>query len=93
MHDDWFEVDERELGPPYTAVVDIVRAEGKAVVWFGLRLGPTTFAIYDAFATEEDRQAHLDANFEALREAGEQLFTGPPTVEYIDVVASLIPGE
>src|SRR5437879_115847 len=75
------------------SVVDIVRAEGKAVVWFGLRLGPTSFAIYDAFANDEDRQAHLDANFESLRKAGEGLFAGPPTVERIDVVASLIPGE
>ncbi|HTJ35560.1 MAG TPA: antibiotic biosynthesis monooxygenase [Dactylosporangium sp.] len=75
------------------SVVEIVRAEGKAVVWFGLRLGPTTFAIYDAFANDEDRQAHLDANLGALLKAGEELFTGPPTVQRIDVVASLVPGE
>lgn len=52
------------------SVVDQVRAEGKAVAWFGLRLGPTTFAVYDAFANDADRQAHLEANGEALRRAG-----------------------
>ena len=28
-------------------------------VWFALRLGPSTFGIFDAFADESGRQAHL----------------------------------
>jgi quinol monooxygenase YgiN len=82
------EVEER-----FKQVVDIVRKEGKAAAWFALRLGPTTFAIYDAFYNDADRQAHLDANGPALRTAGAELFAEPPTVEHIDVVASLLPGE
>jgi quinol monooxygenase YgiN len=82
-----------EVEAALKSAVAPVRAEGKAVVWFGLRLGPTTFAIYDAFANDDDRQAHLKANFEALRAAGAELFAEPPTVEHIDIVASLIPGE
>ncbi|GAA4627681.1 antibiotic biosynthesis monooxygenase [Actinoallomurus vinaceus] len=74
-------------------VVDIVRKEGKAVVWFALRLGPTTFAIYDAFADDADRQAHLEANGPALREAGAELFVESPSIDHIDVVAALLPGE
>jgi hypothetical protein len=54
---------------------------------------PTTFAVYDAFADEEDRRAHLEANGEALRAAGAELFAAPPTIEHVDVVASLLPGE
>lgn len=83
----------QEVEERFKVVLDIVRAEGKAVAWFALRLGPTTFAIYDAFANDADRQAHLAANLPALRAAGEELFTGPPVVEHIDVVASLLPGE
>ena len=71
--------------------VEAVRREEKAVCWFGLRLGPTTFAVYDAFADDEDRQAHLAANSAALREAGAELFAAPPTVEHVDIVASLLP--
>ncbi|NUR99461.1 MAG: antibiotic biosynthesis monooxygenase [Kribbellaceae bacterium] len=74
-------------------VVDIVRAEGKAVVWFALRLGPTSFAIYDAFVNDEDRQAHLAANGPALRAAGAELFVEEPDVRHVDVVASLLPGD
>ncbi|WP_427892107.1 putative quinol monooxygenase [Kribbella sp. GL6] len=72
-------------------VVEIVRAEAKAVVWFALRLGPTSFAIYDAFTNEADPQAHLDANGPALRAAGAELFVADPEVRYVDVVASLMP--
>ena len=71
------------------AAVEAVRQEGRAVCWFALRLGPTTFAVYDAFADEADRRAHLEANAEALRAAG----AAPPTVEHVDVVASLLPGK
>jgi quinol monooxygenase YgiN len=77
----------------FKEVVDIVRAEGRAVVWFALRLGPTSFAIYDAFTNESDRQAHLDTMGPALRESGAELFVAEPDVQYIDVVASLLPGE
>jgi quinol monooxygenase YgiN len=82
-----------EVEATLKSVVDLVRAEGKAVVWFGLRLGPTSFAIYDAFANDADRQAHLEANGPALRAAGAELFVEPPTIEHVDIVASLLPGE
>jgi quinol monooxygenase YgiN len=82
-----------EVEAKLKSVVDIVRAEGKAVVWFALKLGPTSFAIYDAFTNDEDRQAHLDANGPALRAAGAELFVEEPAIQHIDVVASLLPGE
>jgi quinol monooxygenase YgiN len=81
------EVEER-----FAQVVEVVREEGKAVAWFASRLGPTTFTIYDVFDTEADRQAHLDANGPALRAAGADLFTEPPTIQHVDVVAGLLPG-
>lgn len=74
------------------SAVDKIREEGRAVVWFGLRLGPTTFAIYDAFADDADRQAHFEGNAEGLREAGADLFVAPPAFERIDVLASVVPG-
>ena len=33
----------------------IVEEEPATVVWFGIRLGPTTFGIFDAFPDEEGR--------------------------------------
>ena len=82
-----------EVEATLKSVVDLVRQEGKAVVWFGLRLGPTTFAIYDAFANDADRHAHLEANGEALRAAGAELFAESPSIEHVDVIAAKLPGE
>lgn len=82
-----------EVAAMLASVVDRVREEGLAVVWFGLRLSPTTFAIFDAFTSEADRDAHLKANGDALRVAGAQLFSEPPSIEYVDVVAAKLPGE
>lgn len=75
------------------SVVDRVREEGLAVVWFALRLGPTTFAIFDAFTSDADRDAHVKANGDALRTAGAELFAGSPSIERVDVVAAKLPGE
>ena len=72
-------------------VVDIVRAEGLARAWFGVRLGPTSFFIYDVFDDEASRDAHLEMNGPALRAAGAELFDGGPDIQTVEVVASLLP--
>lgn len=74
------------------SAVDHVRAEGQAVVWFGLRLGPTSFAIFDAFADEAAREAHWDANGATLENGVVTgLFAESAAVERVDVVASMVP--
>ncbi|MEV5747069.1 antibiotic biosynthesis monooxygenase [Actinoallomurus sp. NPDC052308] len=73
------------------SAVDHVRQEGLAVIWSALRLGPTTFAVFDAFVDEADRQAHLDAHGDALRNA--ELFAGSPSIEHVDVITAKLPGE
>lgn len=76
------------------AAVDHVREEGLAVVWFALRLGPTTFGIFDAFVDEADREAHLEANGKTLRgPAAAELFAGQASIEHVDVLAAKLPGE
>ena len=75
------------------SAVDHVREEGLAVAWFGLRLGPTTFAIFDAFVDEAGRAAHWDANGATLSgAAAAELFTESASVERVDVVAAMLPG-
>ena len=59
------------------------------MVWFGIRLGPSTFAIFDAFPDEAARQAHLaGAVAAALKEKASDLFSQPPSIEKADVLAS-----
>lgn len=43
----------------------IVQNEPGTVAWFGLRTGPSSFAIFDAFPDEAGRQAHLSGRVAA----------------------------
>jgi quinol monooxygenase YgiN len=76
------------------SAVDHVRAEGVAAGWFALRLGPTSFAIFDAFADEAGRDAHWEANGATLSGAkAAELFAAPAIVERVDIVAATLAGE
>ena len=67
----------------------LVEAEPATTVWFGLRLGPSTFGIFDAFADEAGRNAHLSGQVaQALAAKASELLAAPPTIERVDVLAS-----
>lgn len=69
----------------------LVQQEPATPVWFAIRLGPSTFGIFDSFADESGRQAHLSGKVAAaLREKGAELFAQPPVIERVDVLASKI---
>ena len=62
------------------------------VAWFGIRLGPSSFGIFDVFPDEAGRQAHLSGKVgAALMEKVRELFEQPPTIEKIDVLADKLP--
>ena len=62
-------------------------------MWFGLRLGPSTFGIFDAFPDEAGRNAHLSGRVAAaLMEKASDLLAQPPTIEKVDVLAAKLPG-
>jgi hypothetical protein len=67
---------------------DLVDSEPGTVAWFAFRTGPTTFAIFDAFKTENDRQVHLHGRVRTELEArAEELFSAPPVITPVDVLA------
>src|SRR5271155_1157839 len=67
----------------------LVEAEPATTAWFGLRLGPSTFGIFDAFPDDAGRQAHLSGKVAAaLREKAGELLAKPPSIEKIDVLAA-----
>lgn len=82
-----------DLEARLAAVVDIVRDEGLATAWFALRLGSTSYAVFDVFKTVADRDAHLAANGPALRAAGAELFATAPEIGTVDVLAAVLPDE
>ena len=70
----------------------LANQEATTPVWFALRLGPSTFAIYDAFPHESGRQAHLSGRVAAaLMEKASELLAQPPTIEKADILAAKLP--
>ena len=84
---------EKEVENFLLSGLPIVQAEPSTTVWFGLRLGPSTFGIFDAFPDEAGRQAHLSGQVAAalMAKAGE-LLARPPSIEKVDVLAAKLPG-
>ena len=71
----------------------LVEKEPKTTAWFGLRLGPSTFGIFDAFPDEEGRDAHLSgAVAAALMAKAAELFAKPPSIQKVEVLADKLPG-
>lgn len=71
----------------------LVMDEPATIAWFGIRLGPTTFGIFDAFPDDAGRQAHLSGKVAAaLMEKAGDLFSEPPAIEKVDVLAAKLPG-
>src|SRR5205809_123880 len=67
----------------------IVRDEPATIAWFAIRLGPTTFGIFDAFPDEAGRQAHLSGQVAAaLMAKAPELLATPPVIEKVDVLAA-----
>ena len=80
---------EQELAAFLRAGLPLAEAEPATVVWFALQLSPTTFGIFDAFADETGRAAHLSGRIAAAlgQKAGE-LLASPPVIESVDVLAA-----
>jgi quinol monooxygenase YgiN len=71
----------------------LVEQEPATAAWFALRLGPSTFGIFDAFSNEEGRQAHLNGKVAAaLMARAPELLASPPSIEKIEVLAAKLPG-
>ena len=67
----------------------IVENEPATITWYALRLGPTTFGIFDTFPDEAGRQAHLSGEVaKALMAKASDLLSEPPLIQKVDVLAA-----
>ncbi|HSO75435.1 MAG TPA: antibiotic biosynthesis monooxygenase [Blastocatellia bacterium] len=70
----------------------IVEDEPATIAWFAIRLGPSTFGIFDAFPDDAGRQAHLSGRVAAaLMAHAADYLSQPPTIEMVDVLAAKLP--
>ena len=67
----------------------IVQQEPATTTWYAIRLGASSFGIFDTFPDDAGRQAHLTGRVAAalMAKAGE-LLAKPPQIEKVDILAA-----
>jgi quinol monooxygenase YgiN len=84
---------ESELAKFLESGLALANEEPATTVWFALRMGPSTFGIFDAFGDEAGREAHLKGPIAAaLMAKASDLLREPPKIEKVDVLAAKVPG-
>ncbi|MEO6920592.1 MAG: antibiotic biosynthesis monooxygenase [Collimonas sp.] len=67
----------------------IVQQELATTTWYALKLGPSTYGIFDTFPDDAGRQAHLTGRVAAaLMGRATELFSQAPSIEKIDILAA-----
>jgi quinol monooxygenase YgiN len=80
---------EDEVANLLRGALQLANAEPATTVWFALKLGPSTFGIFDAFPDEAGRQAHLAGPIaSALMAKAPELLAHPPAIERVEVLAA-----
>ncbi len=70
----------------------LAESEPATTAWFALRMGPSTFGIFDAFPDESGREAPLTGpTAAALMAQPADLLSAPPAIEKVDVLAAKLP--
>lgn len=80
---------ETEVEALLRGALPLAEAEGSTVVWFAIKLGSREFGVFDAFASDEGRKAHLAGEIaKALMANAEALLAEPPRIDPVDVLAA-----
>jgi quinol monooxygenase YgiN len=72
--------------------LELVQNEPATTAWFAIRLGATTFGIFDVFPDEAGRQAHLSGKLAAaLMERIPELLSQAPRVDLLEIIETKLP--
>ena len=80
---------EEEVENFLKSALPMAQEEKDTIEWFALKIGPSTFGIFDTFNHEEGRDAHLSGKIAAalMQHAGD-LLSVPPVIEKVELMAS-----
>jgi quinol monooxygenase YgiN len=85
---------EQEVADFLQQGLQLAKQEASTPLWFALRLGPSTFAIFDAFPDESGRQTHLNGPIaKALMAHAPNLLAVPPSIEKAEILGAKISRE
>ena len=85
---------EKEVAAFLKQGLELANQEITTPLWFALRLGPTTFAVFDSFHDESGRQNHLNGPIaKALMAQAPNLLAAPLSIERTEVLGAKISRE
>jgi quinol monooxygenase YgiN len=80
---------EQEVADFLRRALPMAQAEADTLTWYGIQIGASTFGIFDTFATDEGRQAHLNGPIAAaLMANAAELLASDPVIEQVEVLAA-----
>jgi quinol monooxygenase YgiN len=84
---------EEAVGAFLAGAAPLAKAESFTPAWFALRTAPNVFYIVDAFASDGDRDKHLNGEIaRALMAKAAELLAEPPQLEKAEVLGAKLPG-
>ena len=79
---------EEEVETFLKSALQLAEDEPGTVRWYAFKTGPDTFGIFDTFADEAAREAHLSGQIaKALMANADRLLAVPPKIEKLDLLA------
>lgn len=79
---------EAALADLLASAVALAREEAATVTWYAFRAGPRSFGIFDTFADEAGRKAHLEGRIaQALLGRADELLAVAPNIQPVELVA------
>jgi quinol monooxygenase YgiN len=71
--------------------LELANQESTTPVWFAVRLGPSTFAVFDSFTDEDGRRAHIEGPIaQALMANADKMLAAPPSIEKTEVLGAKV---
>ena len=82
---------EIELAAFLAGALPLAEDETQTLQWFAVRLGRSSFAIFDTFRDDAGRRAHLDGRIAAaLMQRADELLAKPPEIISGDLLAAKV---
>lgn len=79
---------EQQVADFLKSALPLAQAEAGTIRWYALQIGPSIFGIFDTFADEAGRDAHLGGEIpKALMAHADELLAKPPVIEKVTLLA------
>ena len=68
---------------------ELAADEAGTVTWYGVKMGPGVYGVFDTFDDEAGRDAHMSGEIaKALAASAPELFTNEPHIERMEILAA-----